>query len=99
VEEMRLSSGMIQSIEVRGRKFSPTEQQTQELLQAGAIPHCVVCKDVFDEENPDSVELFEVAFVPILIGRSEPEGVWVTFFCKHCIMASFGKPTSEVMFA
>lgn len=82
--------GLIKGVMFGGGLYNPTSPQAREFAKSGVPIQCSVCKDEYDENDPDAVRLFEVCVMPQVVGREDPEGIWVIFYCLPCIKGLFG---------
>ncbi len=85
---------VLEAVLFKVSKF-PDDFSVEFYEQKGYPVRCVVCKDKYDPEDPDSVELAQVT-ATVLFNFQTEEGIvtiphpWTSLYCKHCVLALFG---------
>ncbi|MDD5353339.1 MAG: hypothetical protein PHS93_09285 [Candidatus Omnitrophica bacterium] len=99
-KEVKSPEDVLEAVLFQISKF-PDEFPVEFYEQKGFPIRCIVCRDEYDPEDPDSVELVEVK-ATVMFNYQTEEGVatilhpWTALYCKHCILALFGKTDAGV---
>ncbi|MDD5555605.1 MAG: hypothetical protein PHO19_03010 [Candidatus Pacebacteria bacterium] len=95
-EAIKCPEDVLRAVIFKISKF-PDEFSVELYKKMGYPIECTQCHDPYDPEDPDKVELLQVT-ATVMFNFQTREGLvtlphpWTALYCKHCMLAVFGRP-------
>ncbi|MDD5555577.1 MAG: hypothetical protein WC410_00335 [Candidatus Paceibacterota bacterium] len=99
-EAIKCPEDVLEAVIFKISKF-PDEYPIEFYEQRGYPIRCIACRDEYDPENPEKIELVQ-GTATVMFNFQAEEGLvtirhpWTTLYCKHCLLALFGKTDTGV---